>query len=89
MTDLSAYFSVLPTYKAMKEIGSMKYTPKHTSALISQLNADLPNIIQTLFLMEKRLRILTHILETKTEADKIIDKMISENPNWKIELTSE
>jgi len=67
----------------------MKYQPKHTTALISQLNEDMPNIIQTLFLMEKRLKIMTHILETKTEADKIIDRFMTENPNWKFELTTE
>ncbi len=57
----------------------MKYQPKYTTALISQLNEDLPSIIQTIFLMEKRLRIMTHLLETKTEADKIIDKFMTMN----------
>jgi len=72
----------------MKEVGSMKYPPKYTSALITQLNEDLPNIIQIMFLMEKRLRIITHILETKTQAEKTIEKFMIDNPDFKVEITN-
>jgi hypothetical protein len=88
LNDLSAYFSVLPIHKALKEVGAMKYQPKHTTSLISQLNEDLPNIIQIMFLMEKRLRIMTHILESKTQAEKTIEKFMTDNPDFKVEITN-
>jgi len=72
----------------MKEIGAMKYPPKYIIALISQLNEDLPNIIQIMFLMEKRLRIMTHILETKTQAEKTIEKFMTDNSDFKVEITN-
>lgn len=88
LTDVSAYLSVLPIHKALKEVGAMKYQPKHTSALITQLNEDLPDLIKCVYLMEIRLKKYEQILRTKNDADKIIDKFISENPDWKIELTN-
>jgi len=88
LNDLSAYFSVLPIHKALKEVGAMKYQPKYTKSLISQLNEDLPNIIQIMFLIEKRLKIMTHILESKTQAENTIEKFMMDNPDFKVEITN-
>ena len=38
--------------------------------------------------MEKRLRIMTHILESKTQAEKTIEKFMTDNPDFKVEITN-
>lgn len=71
----------------------MQYYPKHTKSLITQLHADLPNIITTLQMMEARLVAQSAIMEQQKEklrvaaiADELIAKVIEETPDYEIQI---
>lgn len=91
--DLSAYFFALRFDRALKEASTMQYYPKHTKSLITQLHADLPNIITCLQMMEARLVAVDAIMEQQKDklrvmelADELVVKIVQETPNYEIQF---